>query len=112
MKMKPKFVLATIAAMTLAAVGSAYEAKSVRDVTWEITPPEVGLAAAVATAEHHVHGKVLSAEYNLRVGQWIVDVEELGDGKVMDVEVDAASGTIIAAGEDGAEQDDDRDQAG
>jgi uncharacterized membrane protein YkoI len=104
--MKPKYVVAAIAAMIFATLGSAYEAKSLRNAALPVVATKVGLAAAVATAEHFMGGKALSAEYDRHKGQWDVDVEEVGDKKVMDVEVDATSGVVIAVGEDPAEHDD------
>ncbi len=104
--MKPKYVLVAMAAMIFATLGSAYEAKSLRSAAVPIAVTRVGLATAVATAEQHMGGKALSAEYDRHKGQWDVDVEEGGGKRVMDVEVDAMSGVIVAVGADQAELDD------
>jgi uncharacterized membrane protein YkoI len=104
--MNSKYVLAAIAAMIFATIGSAYEAKSLRNAALPVVGTKVSLAAAVATAEHRMGGKALSAEYDRHKGRWDVDVEEVGDKRVMDVGIDATSGVVIAVGEDPAECDD------
>jgi len=100
--MKYKPILLAAAILVFIAVGSGYEAKSVRN-RFSVnapSPAQVSLSAAVTVAEHHVGGKALSAEFDLRNGQWVVGIVEHGDKKLMDVEVDAASGRVIAAVED------------
>lgn len=103
--MKPKYVLATIAAMIFATLGSAYEAKSLRNAALPVVAAKVGLAVAAA-AEHRIGGKALNAEYDRHKGRWDIDVQGAGDRRIMDVEIDAASGVVIAVGEDQAERDD------
>jgi uncharacterized membrane protein YkoI len=109
--MKPKYVFAAIAAIIFATLVSAYEAKSLRNAALPVIATKVGLTAAVAAAELHMGGKALSAEYDRHKGRWDIDVQEAGDKRIMNVEIDAASGVVIAVGEDQAECDDGRKPA-
>jgi uncharacterized membrane protein YkoI len=100
-----------IAAIAIAAVGSTYEGKSVRILTSETVAPKIDLAGAVSTAEQYMGGKAISAEYDQRNGQWVVDVQEFGDKKLLDIEVDAESGKVVAAKDYQEEREVRREQA-
>ncbi len=109
--MKRKFYLAVLGVLTAAAISSAYAAKSEENDALSIAGAKIGMTQAVTAAEQHVGGKAARAEYEKHKGQWVYDVEVVNGAKVMDVKVDSASGKVIAATEDKAEHDDDRDQA-
>jgi uncharacterized membrane protein YkoI len=72
----------------------------------------VPLAAAIATAEQHVTGKAVRAEYETQKnGQWVYDIEVMAGSKVFDVKIDANKGTVIASAEDKVDTDDENDKA-
>lgn len=101
--MKRKIYLAVLAALSAAAIGSAYAAKSAENDALAITGAKIGLTEAVTAAEQHVGGKASKAEYEHHKGQWVFDVEVVKDKKVMDVKVDPTSGKVLSAIEDKAD---------
>ena len=109
--MKVKYILATIAALSAAAIGSTYAAKSAENDALAISGATISLSQAVAAAEQHVGGKAAKAEFEKHKGQWLFDIEVVKDKKVMDVKVDPASGKVISAVEDKTDDDDDHDHA-
>src|SRR3981081_39834 len=108
--MKRTLLIPVAAALAALAAGAGYAANGENDAL-AITGAKIDLAKAVAAAEQHVGGKAAKAEYERHKGQWGYDVEVVKDKKVMDVKVDAASGKVISATEDKADQDDDHDEA-
>lgn len=109
--MKRKLYLATLAALSAAAIGSAYAAHPVDNDALAVEAAKISLTEAIAAAEQHAGGKASRAEYERHKGQWVFDVEVVKGKKVLDVKVDSASGKVIAAEEDRADHDDDHDQA-
>jgi uncharacterized membrane protein YkoI len=109
--MQRKFYLAALAALSATSIGSVYAAKSTENDALAIATAKIGLTQAVTAAEQHVGGKASRAEYEQHKGQWVFDVEVVKGNTVMDVKVDSTSGKVIAATEDKADHDDDRDQA-
>ncbi len=109
--MKRKITLAALAAFSAIAIGSVYAAKSAENDSLAIASATIGMTQAVTAAEQHVGGKASRAEYERHNGQWVFDVEVVKDQKVTDVKVDPTSGKILAAVEDKADHDDDRDRA-
>jgi len=109
--MKRKFYLTALAALSVAAIGSAYAGQSVENDALSIAGAKIGMTQAVTTAEQHVGGKASRAEYERHKGQWMFDVEVVKDKKVMDVKIDPMSGKVIAAVEDKSDHDDDQDEA-
>jgi uncharacterized membrane protein YkoI len=110
--MKRKVYLTALAALSTAVVvGSAYAAKETENDALAISSAKVGLGQAVAAAEQHVGGKASRAEYEHHKGQWVFYVEVVKGKSVMDVKVDPASGRVIEASVDKADNDDvgDRD---
>src|SRR3981081_3448412 len=95
----------------IGAVSISASAYSAENDALAISAAKIDLAKAVAAAEQHVGGKASKAEYERHKGQWVFDIEVVKDKKVMDVKVDAASGKVISATEDKADQDDDHDEA-
>jgi uncharacterized membrane protein YkoI len=109
--MKRKLLVpAAAAALAALVAGGGYAANGENDAL-AIAGAKIDLAKAVAAAEQHVGGKASKAEYERHKGQWVFDIEVVKDKKVMDVKVDAASGKVISAAEDKADQDDDHDEA-
>ena len=109
--MKRKLLVpAAAAALAALVAGAGYAANGENDAL-AIAGAKIDLAKAVAAAEQHVGGKASKAEYERHKGQWVFDIEVVKDKKVMDVKVDAASGKVISAAEDKADQDDDHDEA-
>ena len=109
--MKHKFHLAALAALSAAAIATAYAAKSAENDALAISGAKIGMAQAVTAAEQHVGGKASKAEYEQDKGQWVFDVEVVKDKKVMDVKVDPTSGNVLTAVEDKTDHDDDHDKA-
>ena len=107
--MKRNIYLAALAALSAAAIGSTYAAKSAENDALAIASAKIDMMQAVTAAEQHVGGKASRAEYERHKGQWVFDVEVVKDKKVMDVKVDPTSGKIIAVTEDRADHDDDHD---
>ena len=59
------------------------------------------LAEVVAAVEAKVPGKMLEVEFELEHGVYIYEIKMLrADGRVQEVEVDAASGTILKVEDD------------
>ena len=109
--MKRKLLVpAAAAALAALVAGAGYAANGENDAL-AIAGAKIDLAKAVAAAEQHVGGKASKGEYERHKGQWVFDIEVVKDKKVMDVKVDAASGKVISATEDKADQDDDHDEA-
>lgn len=72
-----------------------------------ISQTSIDLKQAIAAAEQHVGGKASGAELERHKGQWVFDIEVVKDKKVMDVKVDAKTGKVISATEDGADNNED-----
>jgi uncharacterized membrane protein YkoI len=109
--MKRKLLIpAAAAALAALAMGTGHAANGENDAL-AVAGAKIDLAKAVAAAEQHVGGKASKGEYERHKGQWVYDIEVVKDKKVMDVKVDAASGKVISATEDKADQDDDHDEA-
>jgi uncharacterized membrane protein YkoI len=110
--MKRKLLIpAVAAALSAFAIGGSYAANSPENDALAIAGAKIDLGKAVAAAEQHVGGKASKAEYERHKGQWVYDIEVVKDKKVMDVKVDASSGSVISATEDKADKDDDGDKA-
>jgi uncharacterized membrane protein YkoI len=108
--MNRKLFSAAIAGALAIAIGSAYAAKSTEDDALAVSNAKIGLAQAIAAAEQHTGGKASRAEFERNKSGWVFDVEVVKDQKVTDVKVDPASGSVISATEDKADQDDERDE--
>ena len=100
-----------MAALSAAAIGSAYAAKATENDALAVGSAAISMTQAITAAEQHVGGKASRAEYERHKGQWVFDVEVVKDRKVTDVRVDSTSGKVVAAVEDKADSDDDRDHA-
>jgi uncharacterized membrane protein YkoI len=108
--MKRKMIVtAAAAALSALAVGAGYAANGENDAL-AIAGAKIDLAKAVAAAEQHVGGKASKGEYERHKGQWVYDIEVVKGKTVMDVKVDATSGSVISATEDKADQDDEHDK--
>jgi uncharacterized membrane protein YkoI len=105
MKRKSVYLVA-FAALSATAMGSAYASNVMENDAMAIQTAKIGLTQAVAVAEQHVVGKASRAEFEKNKGQWVYDVEVVGDKKVMDVKVDPESGKVFAATEDKADKHD------
>lgn len=108
--MKRKLQFAALAALSVAALGSAAAARAAEDDAMAIATATVDLTQAISAAEQHVGGKASRAEYERHKGKWVFDVEVVKDKTIMDVKVDPANGKVLAATEDKTDHDDDHDQ--
>lgn len=101
----------SILAIALTAVGTAaYATKGMENDALAITQAKIPLAQAVTTAEQHIKGRALHAEYEQTRKGWLYDVEVVSGNKVFDVKVDANNGTVIASTEDTTDHDDEHDK--
>lgn len=77
-----------------------------------IESAKISMDSAVLTAEKHLQGKAVRAEYEKQKGGgWVYDVEVKTGTKVFDVKIDAEKGTVLASTEDKIDSDDDGDKA-
>jgi uncharacterized membrane protein YkoI len=75
-----------------------------------IASARISLVTAVTTAEQHVQGKAVRAEYEQRKdGQWVYEIEVAAPSGVFDVKIDADKGTVIASTVDKADTGEDKD---
>lgn len=109
MKRSTKVALIIGALSTTGAVG-AYASKAMGNDAQAIHQAGISLAQAVQTAEQHVHGKAVRAEFEHGKRGWIFDVELVADNKTYDVSVDPAKGTVLASQEDKVDHDDRSDR--
>ena len=101
----------SLLAIAIAAAGTmAYAAKGMENDALTIASAKIPLTQAVSTAEAHVNGKAMRAEYEQSKQGWVYDVEVVSGAKVFDVRVDADKGTIISSALDTADRDDDHDK--
>ena len=92
-----------------AAVGTACadNAKRPGNDAAAIANARISLVTAVTTAEQHVQGKAVRAEYEQRKdGQWVYEVEVAAPSGVFDVKIDADKGTVIALTAEKVDDDD------
>ena len=75
-----------------------------------ITKAHTSLTQAITTAEQHLNGKAVHAEFESSKHGWIYEVEVVTGAKVFDVKVDADKGTVISSAEDKAVRNDDYDK--
>lgn len=108
--MKRKPYLAALAALSAAAIGTAFAAKPMENDAMAISHAKISLAQAVAAAEQHANGKASKAEYESTKAGRAYDVEVVSGNKVFDVKVDAEKGTVLASTEDKADHDDGHDE--
>lgn len=88
--------LAAAAMLYATIIGSAFAENDVSS----IENSKIGMAQAVTTAEQHVGGKAVHAEYEHHKDQSTFDVEVVKDKKIMKVKVDPTSGKVISSVED------------
>jgi uncharacterized membrane protein YkoI len=109
--MPRKWIILSMTALA-ATIGTACadNAKSPGNDAAAIANARISLATAVTTAEQHVQGKAVRAEYEQRKdGQWIYEIEVAAPSGVFDVKIDADKGTVIASTADKVDTDDDKD---
>lgn len=103
-------VPAVVAALSALSFGGAYAARnSSENDALAISTAKIDLAKAVAAAEQHVGGKAAKAEFEQHEGQSVYEIEVVKDRKVMDVRVNATSGSVISVAEDTADKEDDEE---
>jgi uncharacterized membrane protein YkoI len=104
-------IILGIAALA-AAVGTACadNAKGSSNDAAAIASARTSLVAAVTTAEQHVQGKAVRAEYEQQKGgQWVYEIEVVAASGVFDVKIDADKGAVIASTADKVDADNDKD---
>ena len=103
---KPRYFYTAIAAAVLATTTASFAAMDKQNDAMAIESAKVTLSQAVSTAEQHVGGNAVRAEYEPTKAGWAYDVEVVNGTKVFDVRVDANSGTVLSSNEDQADHDD------
>jgi len=101
---------AAVAAFSIAAISGAFALNSPDNDAFSIADAKTSLIQAVTAAERYVGGKASKAEYERHQNQWIFEVEVVNGNKVMDVKVDPVSGQVLAATEDKADYEDEKNQ--
>ena len=71
----------------------------------------VSVSQAIAIAEQYAGGKANQAQFTSKRGQSFFEVEVISGTKIMDVQVDAHSGTVIGSKEDKPDSDKDEIEA-
>jgi len=112
--MKTKhYQIAAITTLLLAGLGGAQAAGSTGNDALGINDAGISLTRAISAAEQQVGGKASQAEFEREDGRAVFEVEVVKGTEVMDVEVDAADGTVLSATQDKADQSDgDRQEHG
>jgi uncharacterized membrane protein YkoI len=106
--MPRKWIILSTAALA-ATIGTACadDAKRPGNDAAAIANAKISLVTAITTAEQHVQGKAVRAEYKQRKdGQWIYEIEVAAASGVFDVKIDADKGTVIASTADKVDTDD------
>lgn len=105
-------ILGTTAIAVTAGAALADSAKSPENDATAIATAAISLGAAVATAEQHVQGRAVRAEYERQKdGQWVYEIEVAGASGVFDVKIDAQKGTVLASTADKVDTGDGDDKA-
>ena len=108
--MKQIIYLAGMATLIASTAGIAYAATSAENDALALESAKINMTQAVAAAEQHVGGKAVHADFEKHNGLWVFEVEVVKGKKVMDVNVDASSGKVIAAVEDKNDHDDEQER--
>jgi uncharacterized membrane protein YkoI len=103
--MKRKLILTTLAALAVAAIGSAYAAKSEGNDAATLAQTKISLTQAISAAEQHTNGKAVRAELEDENGTIVYGVEVLSGTKAMDVKVDVRDGKILSSQADTEEHE-------
>jgi uncharacterized membrane protein YkoI len=110
--LRKRIILGTTAIAAMAGTAFADNVKSRDNDAAAIAKARISLGAAVTTAEKHVQGKAVRAEYEQQKGgQWVYDIEVAGPSGVFDVKIDADKGTVLAATVDTVDADDSDEKA-
>jgi len=90
-----------IIAVALASAGvAAFAANTMENDAAALANAKISLSQAIASAEQHTGGKAVHAEFEHTRAGWAYEVETVNGAKVVDVTVDAATGTVVAAVDD------------
>jgi uncharacterized membrane protein YkoI len=115
--MKPKNVMisATLLAAGMATAGglvhAQQSARAQDDAVRDLARANISLVQAVVSAESQTGGKATRAELDDEDGSVAFEVEVVTpDGKILDVRVDAGSGTVLSSKADDQDRDDDHDE--
>jgi uncharacterized membrane protein YkoI len=110
--LRNRIILATAALAAMAGTACADNDKGAEKDAKAIANARISLATAVETAEKHVQGKAMQAEFEQQKGgQWVYEVEVAGPSGVFKVKIDADKGTVIDAKAGTEDDDDDKDKA-
>lgn len=103
-------LVAAILASASAVGYAATTVSSAENDALSIGKAKISLTQAITTAEQHVKGKAVQAEFEQTKAGWAYDVEVASGSQVFDVRVDADKGTIISSTQDKVDQDDSHDK--
>lgn len=104
-------ILASLGFVVQADAGQPPEATKSNELTTAASA-KVPLREAVATAEQHLNGKAVRADFETEDNsQGVYNIEVVTGTKVFDVRIDADKGTVLAANEDKADRDHDDEEA-
>ena len=108
----PLSALAIVAALSAAALSSAYAEEPEQNDALAISSASITLSQAIAAAEQQVGGAAARAEFDAEHGKGVYDIEVVNGKTVTDVEVDPTSGNVISAKADPAGHEHEGDQDG
>lgn len=91
--------IATAAVATTGAIAYAAQG-SVENDALAIANARIPLVQAVAAAEQHVGGVAAKAEFEHSRQGWVYEVEVVAGTRVLDVQVSAETGAVIASAPD------------
>ncbi len=106
---KSRYFYTAVAAAILATTTASFAATSSDNDAIPAQAAKVSLSQAIGHAEQQTGGNAVRAEYENTNAGWAYDIEVVKGAKVLDVRVDATSGSVISAVEDTVDHDDEHD---
>ena len=95
--------------LTAATTTAVYAASQDENDALAVDKAGISLTQAVTVAEQKVHGKASKAEYEQTKNGPAYDVEVVNGKQVVDVQVDAKDGSVLASTPDKVDHDDEQD---
>jgi uncharacterized membrane protein YkoI len=106
--MKKKIYAVVITLFSVAAVVSAKASRhDVENDARGLLSAKMSLTQAITMAEKHFAGKASHAEFEKNDGKLMYDIEIVSTDTVVDVQIDADSGQLIASSVDAVDRGDD-----
>lgn len=97
-------VISLAVLVALGGGAAAFAAQNGENDAVAIRNARINLVDAVGIAQRHAGGQASRAEFENSKQGWVYEVEVVSGGKVYDVRVDAAKGTVLSSAEDKADR--------